>query len=288
MNERYEIILVIYRGRRQLEDFLGCLPAEASLVVVDNSYHDDDVRDLLTARPDTRHIDSGGNVGFSVAANLGARASEAPVLIFFNPDTRPTPEVLEELAGYLESHPGCASCGALGGGQEPGVLRVAAHVLELDRLWPAAGLYVEPQPGRTIRVDWVHGACWAVRRNVFLESGGFDPRYFIYPSDIDLGCRLSRAGHQQVVLGDLPVAHAGVGSSEDFTPATGWEKMGEGWTRYLRNEYGAVRRGLMLALFAAGYAARGLLYTALGREAIAVQMRALVRGIAGEVRRHGV
>jgi glycosyltransferase involved in cell wall biosynthesis len=52
------------------------------------------------------------------------------------------------------------------------------------------------------------GACGAMRRDVFLGEGGFDPR-FARPSieDIELGYRLIKSGHRIRLLKDLQVKH---------------------------------------------------------------------------------
>jgi GT2 family glycosyltransferase len=48
-----------------------------------------------------------------------------------------------------------------------------------------------------------------IRRDVFLEFGGFDPRLYPRPAieDIELGYRLSRAGHRIVLARDVLATH---------------------------------------------------------------------------------
>ena len=51
--------------------------------------------------------------------------------------------------------------------------------------------------------------CGMIRRSVFLEFGGFDPRLYPRPAieDIELGYRLTRAGHRIVLARDVLATH---------------------------------------------------------------------------------
>ena len=49
-------------------------------------------------------------------------------------------------------------------------------------------------------VGWLSGSCLLLRRKAFDAVGGFDPAYFMYFEDVDLGDRLGRAGWQNVYV----------------------------------------------------------------------------------------
>ena len=66
--------------------------------------------------------------------------------------------------------------------------------------------YVHQRSSGAASTFWT--GCGAIRRSVFLESGGFDPGYR-RPAieDIELGVRLVRAGHRIVVRKDVLATH---------------------------------------------------------------------------------
>lgn len=278
---RYQLVVVAYKSRQALTPFLEHLGRDIPVVLIDNSFHDDDLGDLIADYPNVGRVDSGGNLGYSAASNIGARIATSEFLIFMNPDTRPSVAAIDTLVDYLEANPAVACCGAAGegtagGGAQPTALRVLAHSLGLHRRFPQAGVYYEQLRGRRVDVGWISGSCLAIRRNTFAQIGGFDPRYFIYQSDFDLGLRIQQSGLRQVVLGDVVIPHTDGGSS-DLPPLWTWEKRGRAWTRFLRNTRSLPAALTVSALLLAGYGVRALLYAALGRRNKAQQVRTYFR-----------
>jgi N-acetylglucosaminyl-diphospho-decaprenol L-rhamnosyltransferase len=56
---------------------------------------------------------------------------------------------------------------------------------------------------------WLSGSCLLLRREAFDSVDGFDPRYFMYFEDVDLGDRIGRAGWQNVYVPTAEVIHLG-------------------------------------------------------------------------------
>ena len=221
---RYEVVLVTYRSRALAEALLRRLAADTPVVIVDNAQGHDRVDEMAARRPGTRYL-PGPAEGFARAANLGARTSEAEFVLFVNPDSAPEPDQLEALVAGLEQDSHLIAIGAttvladgrveLGvGGWEPTVWRCLAHALGLHVCWPTAGVYARPVPGRPLDLDWLSGACLAVRRADFLALGGFDERFFVYNEDMAFGRRAREAGWGLALRTDVLVPHLGAGSGE--------------------------------------------------------------------------
>lgn len=268
----YEAVLVTYHSHGQVVGLLDALGPSVPVVMVDNASGADGIPAVAAERPGTRCLD-GENVGFARAANLGARSSTAEYLVFVNPDTRPTPAVLQALVADLAADPGLGSVAAattdahgrieLGvGGWEPTPRRCLVYALGLHRRWPRAGVVARPQVGEQIELGWITGACLAVRRETFLRLGGFDERYFVYNEDMAFGRAVREAGLGQRLRTDLLVRHATSSSGPQESTGRGAplpkmpQQKGASMASYLVDHNGPVAATVMRATLMAGFLPR--------------------------------
>jgi len=91
-------------------------------------------------------------------------------------------------------------------------------------LWPAnpwSRSYRLDGPDAERRRDagWLSGACLLVRRSAFVELDGFDPGYFMYFEDVDLGYRLGKLGYRNVYEPAAVVIHSGAHSTNSSSGA---------------------------------------------------------------------
>lgn len=190
------------------------------VVVVDNDSPDssaDRLREAFAGDDRVTVVESGGNIGFAAANNVGAGRASGRVLFFLNPDTVTHGDAVARLVAYLDAHP---ETGAVGprvlnadGTDQPSTARfdtawsIARHLLAL----PAAG----PPLDRPAPVDVVKGCALAVRREAFDAVGGWDDRYFMYAEENELCLALARAGRPSVFVPDAVVTHLGGAASAD-------------------------------------------------------------------------
>ncbi|HEX6233935.1 MAG TPA: glycosyltransferase [Jiangellaceae bacterium] len=270
----YELVIVSYRSSRPLARLLNAVEG-ASVLVVDNAAGSDGVRDLTTRFSAARYLNAGGNVGFAAAANLGAAASNAGILIFVNPDCLPSPGVLAELCRTLRQQPDIASCApalrgtdgryaTIGGGWAPSLGRCLLHAIGGHRLFRKGGIWVTPRHGEILEVGWLAGTCLAVRRSTFLSVGGFDEGYFLYNEDMALGDRFRHYGMRQIMRGDLVVEHIG-GASSAVPPAGVWQLRAGSLGRYINDHNGGTAALGMRAVLCAGSLLRAAVFLFIGR-----------------------
>ncbi len=284
---RLEIVIVTYFSRDLVERLLPSLPADAAVVIVDNCQGADGVGELVADRPHGRYL-TGAGQGFAPAANLAARTSTRPYLVFVNPDTRPTYDVMTALVDDLVEDERLAAVAAttvapdgrveLGvGGWEPTLRRTLVYATGLHSRFPLDGLYARPEPGRPIELDWLTGACMAVPRDLFLSLGGFDEGFFLYNEDMSYGRQLREAGYRLRLRTDLLVPHAGGGSGAPKPVML--QMRGASMVRYLARHHPPVAVQLMRLTLSAGALGRSLVCLLRGHREAARGFLAYHRGL---------
>ncbi len=154
------------------------------LIVVDDASTDPAAIQVMR-RAGAGYVRLEQNGGPGIARNAGVRKASGEIIAFIDSDVLVTPTTIEELARVLESEPGVDAC--FGSYDEaPDSRSVVSSYRNLLHH------YVHQTGPRDATTFWA--GCGAIRRDVFLELGGFDER-FRRPSieDIELGMRLCAA-----------------------------------------------------------------------------------------------
>jgi GT2 family glycosyltransferase len=198
----YAALSVVVVHHRGLDRVLECLDGIAAaaertpgceIVLVDNTGLGG-LAGHLRALPEVRRVKAPGNVGFARGCRLGVQASEAPVVVFVNDDAVVEKDALERLAAMLHAAPPDVTAVAgrltdLSGGRNDfsdGFLTFDGHAFQQDAGKALPDVRTgEPGDERLFAC----GGLMAVRREAFLDSGGFDDDYFAYLEDVDFGWR---------------------------------------------------------------------------------------------------
>jgi GT2 family glycosyltransferase len=227
------VVIVNWNGGSYLLDCLESLYArglagETEVLVVDNGSEDGSPELLQRSFPQVALIETGANLGFARAANLGWRRARGEYVLFLNPDVLVLEGALDQALTYFRCQP---QVGVLGVKllNPDGSLQVSCWnflsltTLVLDNLlrlpWvprPLAGRYLYRfwDHGETREVDWIFGAFLLFRRQVLEEVGGFDEDYFMYGEDMDLCYRVQQRGYDVVYYSAAAIIHYGNLSGE--------------------------------------------------------------------------
>lgn len=181
------------------------LPGD-ELVVVDNASADDTV--ALAGAAGARVVETGRNAGFAAGCHAGADATNAPLLLFLNPDARPEPGALDALRAAAAQRPGWGAWQAAVTLPDGTLNSGGGEVHFLGFAW--AGRFGEPLDSlgeEPSEVGFASGAALVVRRELWDEIGGFDESFFMYAEDVELSLALRLAGHGVGVVPAARVVH---------------------------------------------------------------------------------
>lgn len=139
------------------------------------------------------------NMGPAGARNLGAEQAYGEHLLFIDADVCVNADTLAGFAETLEQYP---DADAVFGSYD----NEPEHRGLLSQYRNLVHHFVHQSSNAEAATFW--SGCGAIRKSTFLEHGGFDARY-ARPciEDIELGIRLSKAGHRIILNRDIQATH---------------------------------------------------------------------------------
>ncbi len=201
------VVIPVRNGGRDFERCLRRLRdsslTDYELIVIDDGSTDHSAN--LAREAGALVVRNRAPQGPAAARNLGARMAVAPLVFFVDADVAVRPQTLELALDCFKRDP---SLSALFGSYDdtpaaPGIVSQYRNLLHH---------FVHQQGDfqngvRAVHTFWT--GCGVMRREVFLEFGGFDPRLYPRPAieDIELGYRLTQAGHKIVIARDVQATH---------------------------------------------------------------------------------
>lgn len=220
------VVIVTYSPGETLERCLETLEKattrSCSVVLADNGSVDGAPEKAAAERANVTLLPTGGNLGYGTAANRGVASLDASFgwIVVANPD-------LEWGPGSLDTLLEAATRWPRGGSFGPLIKEPSGKVYPSARLTPSLGAGIgHAVVGKVWRdnpwtkaykqsdtsveereAGWLSGSCLLMRREAFDSVDGFDPRYFMYFEDVDLGDRLAKAGWLNVYVPSAEVVH---------------------------------------------------------------------------------
>jgi N-acetylglucosaminyl-diphospho-decaprenol L-rhamnosyltransferase len=208
--------------------------AGVPVLVVDNASTDGSP-DIAAARG-AKVIRNRINEGYGRANNMGARAADAEFLLIVNPDVEVDEAAVAELVAAARRYPDAGLFAPRIVEPDGRVFYQATSLLAAQLTNPGGRLDL---PEGDACAPFFSGACFLVRRELFLQLDGFDEAIFLFYEDDDLCRRIADAGAALVYV---PSALARHRRGESSTPAPGrifnarWH---QAWSRaYVSRKYG--------------------------------------------------
>jgi glycosyltransferase involved in cell wall biosynthesis len=201
MNHRLSVVIPVHNSAGDLQQCLASLAGSQvppfECIVVDDGSTDDSA--AIAASHGARVLSTGLRSGPARARNIGARAATGEIIFFLDADVTVYPDTIARVVAEFSGNP---SLDALMGSYDdlPSAQNFVSQYRNLMHC------FIHQNSSRQATTFWA--GCGAIRRQVFLDSGGFDEKY-ASPAieDIELGYRLSRAGRKLILCPDLKVTH---------------------------------------------------------------------------------
>ncbi|WP_432826434.1 glycosyltransferase family 2 protein [Dactylosporangium sp. CA-092794] len=273
-------IVVTYNSAGYVAEALTALLATGmSVRVVDNASPDGTAALVAARFPQVDLIVNDTNAGFARAVNQAMRRGCADVVLLVNPDCVVPPDTARALVRYVRDRPSVGIAGPRLVGTD-GRVAISAHPFESLATVVASrfGGTLVPvgvrrllcgakrrraydacrRPREPHCVDWLAGACLAVRTELLVTVGGLDDGYFLYYEDEELCLRAWQQAYSVVYVPTVQARHTGGASSRD--PAHIWPHLYRSmllfFARHRRPAFSAVRLAVLVrALLGIGLAA---------------------------------
>ena len=224
-NGSVAVIIVNYNGGEQILECLRSLErqtyADYEVVVVDNHSADGSLQTVRTHFPGVVVVETGYNAGWGIACNVGICATRSEYVALLNNDAYLDEHCLEEMVRAIqlsEEYGSCASKILLW--DAPDTVEVAGLLVCRDGSSVGRGRLGSVDRYNDVEeVFCANDCCCLYRREMLDEIGLYDPDFFIYCDETDIGWRHQLAGWKCIYTPYAVAYHAhsrAAGSYSDF------------------------------------------------------------------------
>jgi len=204
-----------------------------NLIVVDNDSHDGSADKIADEFPDLTLIRSPTNTGFSGGCNLGARQSNAELILLLNPDTVVLDGAIDKLYQFAQAHRDNGIWGGItlnndlslnthNAWSRPTTLTLLFSALGLSKLFSDSCFFNKANYGCWQRnsereVDIVQGCFFLTSRTLWEQQGGLDESFFMYGEEADYCLKAIDKGYQPIITPQARIIHHGGASETTFS-----------------------------------------------------------------------
>lgn len=230
------IIIVSYNTEILLKKCLNdCIKAaeglEYEIIVVDNDSKDGSYNMVKNEFPKIKVIQSGENIGFGTANNIGFKVSKGEFIVLLNSDAFIMGDSLKQALKKIKDN---KKIGLLGGklrGEQnewqpsartfPSIINDLYILSGLSSKYQNSRIFGKPDltfknQNEELYCDWVPGAFSIIRREALGEEI-FDEKFFLYYEEVDMCLRLKRNGWDILYYPKVNIVHLGGASTSNFS-----------------------------------------------------------------------
>lgn len=229
--KKIAVVILNWNGEKLLQQFLPSVLKHshlATIYVADNASTDHSVALLKREFPQIKIINNALNLGFAEGYNRALQGVEEPIYALVNSDIEVTENWLEPVLSMFENDNRIAIiqpkildykqkdsfeyAGAAGGFIDkfgfPYCRGRLFNSIEKD-----TGQYDDEK-----EIFWASGACFFIRKSVFIDLQGFDKSFFAHQEEIDLCWRAFNLGFKVKYTSKSVVYHVGGATLNESNP----------------------------------------------------------------------
>ena len=222
------VIILNYNVRYFLEQCVASVQEALSnidgeIIVVDNNSSDDSCEMMKMRFPNVKLIENTANSGFPKGNNIGVAKAKGDYICILNPDTVLAQDTFVKILAFAEKQKniGIVGCKLIDGTGNflpeskrgvPIPFVALTKIFGLYKLFPKTTLFnryyaQHLSENETGKVDILVGAFMIMKRDLYLEIGGFDENCFMYSDDIDLSYMALKKGKSNYYFHETTVIH---------------------------------------------------------------------------------
>ena len=220
------VVILNWNGKQYLSSCLESVFKQIyprlKVIVVDNGSRDGSVQFIEEKYPDSVIlIRNEENLGFAEGNNQGIKAARGKYVALLNNDTRVEPRWLREMVRVMEENPEAGMCSSkILCARKPHLIDNAGFLIYRDGTVRSRGR-LEAERGQYDREEEIlaaSGCALIYRRKMLDEIGLFDPDFFAYGDDCELGLRARLAGWKAIFVPRSIVYHIGSATAGAYSP----------------------------------------------------------------------
>ena len=208
------IVIVTYNSADYIEACINSIYARCGrsaygleIIVVDNHSSDGTVGILKERLPSVELLENDENYGWGRANNQGVARAKGEFVVVLNPDTLAEDGWLEALIQPLIARRRLLTTPKILI-YDGSTIGNCGNILHFTGLAFTRGYGADKEACAVSEpVSYVSGCCFAVRRDEFLQLGGFDEAIFLYHDDLDFTCKAYLAGFESLYVPTSVIRH---------------------------------------------------------------------------------
>lgn len=207
--DQISVIIVTYNNEDQIQNCLKSILAQnpGEIIIVDNN-SSDKTRDIIkNSFPSVKLIYNKDNGGYGKGINLGSKFAKNDYLVVLNPDTMLKERCLIELVKPLEIGDATLTIPKALFYDESSI-NTCGNIEHFTGLAFTRHLNCHPNKFNKCQyVNGLSGVCFAIKREDYLNLGGFDESFFLYMEDVDFSWKLNSKELKILYVPEAVICH---------------------------------------------------------------------------------